>query len=533
MHIFLAQTNPIVGAIRENLRVILETIAEAKAAACAMAVFPELAITGYPPEDLLFRPALQTTVDKALTKIAMASKDIAVVVGHPYWQDGQLFNSASVFYQGECLTRYHKHQLPNEGVFDERRYFAAGKEAAVFTHQGVSFGILICHDGWFAEPAQQAKAAGAQVLLQLNASPFFVDRVEKRIQAGRARCLETGLPLLSTYLSGGQDELVFDGGAFACNAKGQLCANSALFAERSLTVSLVGQDVQRTLPLHTTPPAIEQMYQALVLAVKDYLGKSGFTGAILGLSGGIDSALTLAIAVDALGAENVEAVLMPSQYTADISIDDALSEARALGVKAWTLPIQPGVQAFEQMLAEPFQGCDADLTEENIQARLRGVLLMALSNKTGKLVLTTSNKSEVAVGYSTLYGDMAGGFNVLKDVYKTQVYALARYRNTRSYVIPERVLTRAPSAELRPDQTDQDSLPPYDILDDVLRWHVEHNLDAEEIADKGFDLTMTQEVLALVKRNEYKRNQAPLGPKITARSFGKDWRLPVVNRYGD
>ena len=533
MHIFLAQTNPIVGAMRENLRVILETIAEAKAASCAMVVFPELAITGYPPEDLLFRPALQAQVEAALTKIAMASRDIAVVVGHPCRQDDQLFNSASVFYQGECLARYHKHKLPNEGVFDERRYFVAGTEAAVFSHQGVRFGVLICHDGWFAEPAQQAKAVGAQVLLQLNASPFFVDRVEKRIQAARARCLETELPLLSTYLSGGQDELVFDGGAFACNAKGQLCANSPLFAEQPLIVSLADQDVQCKIPLHTTPPAIEQMYQALVLAVKDYLRKSGFKGAMLGLSGGIDSALTLAIAVDALGAENVEAVLMPSQYTADISIDDALSEARALGVRAWTLPIQPGVQAFEHMLAEPFQGHDPDLTEENIQARLRGVLLMALSNKTGKLVLTTSNKSEVAVGYSTLYGDMAGGFNVLKDVYKTQVYALARYRNTRSYVIPERVLTRAPSAELRPEQTDQDSLPPYEILDEVLRWHVEHNLDAKEIADKGFDMSMVQEVLALVRRNEYKRNQAPLGPKMTARSFGKDWRLPVVSRYGD
>ncbi len=530
-----AQMNMTVGDINGNCQSMIALAQEVKIKNIAdVVIFPELAVTGYPPEDLLYRPSLQTQVQQALADICHQSKGVALLVGHPTWQRSQCYNSVSVLYDQKILLTYHKQRLPNTGVFDERRYFTPGNISGVFNLFGAKFGLLICEDSWSDDVPLLAKQAGAEILLVINASPYYVDRIQTRHDILIKRALETKLPIISTYLVGGQDELIFDGGSFVVNAQGQITQHAPLLEASYTLVTLTKKSPStwqpHPLPLPELKMGIAQLYQALVLAIRDYVGKSGFQSVLVGLSGGIDSAVTLALAVDALGAEHVEAVLMPSRYTADISNDDAIAQAKNLGVHYNILPIESIFSAITEQLAPLFNPFASDLTEENIQARCRGILLMALSNKFNKLVLTTSNKSEVAVGYSTLYGDMVGAFSVLQDVYKTQVYQLAQYRNQSSAVIPERVITRAPSAELRPDQQDQDSLPPYDILDAILVHHIEENLMCDEITAKGFDKTIVEKLLQLVKRSEYKRFQAPPGPKVTRRAFGKDWRLPIVDK---
>lgn len=536
--ITLAQINPVVGDIPGNTRLVLEHIAKAQAVGARAIVFPELVLTGYPPEDLLLRPSLQPRIEQALTEVAQAAADMYVIVGYPMLIDDCLYNAAGVFFNGKKQVEYRKQCLPNYRVFDEKRYFTAGDKTCVFDLDGVPTALLICEDIWQAEPAQRAQAAGAKLLLVLNASPFHVDKQHEREAMLAARARDIALPLLYCNVVGGQDELVFDGGSCAVSAAGKVVARAALFAETHLSVNIDKAENAMQLSTFTPCSAIPEtdamIYSALVCGVRDYVNKNGFRGVLLGLSGGIDSGLTLAIAVDALGAERVEAVMMPYHYTASMSLEDAEAEARTLGVKYSVLPIQSAVSAFSAMLHDSFAGLPVvahDTTEQNLQARCRGVTLMALSNRKGSLVLTTGNKSEVAVGYCTLYGDMAGGFDVLKDVLKTRVYALCRYRNSVSPVIPQRVIDRPPSAELAPEQTDQDNLPPYEILDAILARYVEQDESAEQIIAAGFSEYDVNRVIRLVDLSEYKRRQAAIGPRITERGFGRDRRYPITNAW--
>jgi len=533
--IALAQLNTLAGDLAGNAAQVLHAARQAHAQGADVLVTPELALTGYPPEDLLLRPAFVQEQDQALTRLQaqLASlQGLHVLIGHVQQQDGHLFNTASVLLHGQRLGSYHKQHLPNYGVFDELRYFAPGAQALVFPVRGMRLGVNICEDIWLGSTAAQARALGAQALLVLNASPFTQQKMRERVHALRRHA--NGLPLIYVNQVGGQDELVFDGASFAMDAHGEITARLPAFEE---TLGLVGLQEDGALrPVDATasaqwPDAHTQVWQALALALRDYLRKTGFARVLLGLSGGIDSAVVLALAVDALGADAVSAVMMPSPYTADISLVDARQMAQTLGVALREIPIAPMVAAFEAALAPAFAGLPADATEENIQARVRGNLLMALSNKTGALVLSTGNRSELATGYCTLYGDMAGAFALLKDVPKTLVYALARWRNAQSPVIPERIITRPPSAELRPDQTDQDSLPPYDVLDDILARHIEHNASAAEIASAGHAPALVERVLRMVQTNEYKRRQAATGPNIAARAFGRGWRLPIANGF--
>lgn len=536
--ITLAQINPVVGDIPGNTRLVLEHIAKAQATGARAIVFPELVLTGYPPEDLLLRPSLQPRIEHALVEVAHAAADMYVIVGYPMLMDDHLYNVAGVFFNGKKLAEYCKQSLPNYQVFDEKRYFTAGDKACVFDLDGVPTALLICEDIWQAEPAQQAKNAGAKCLLVLNASPFHVDKQHEREAMLAERARDVALPLLYCNAVGGQDELVFDGGSCAVSKAGNVVSRAALFEEMQLAVEV--NNAENAMQLSTSTPCTAiletdaMIYSALVCSVRDYVNKNGFRGVLLGLSGGIDSALTLAIAVDALGAERVEAVMMPYHYTASISIEDAEAEARTLGVTYSVLPIESAVSAFSAMLQDSFAGVptvEHDTTEQNLQARCRGVTLMALSNRKGSLVLTTGNKSEVAVGYCTLYGDMAGGFDVLKDVLKTRVYALCRYRNSIAPVIPQRVMDRPPSAELAPEQTDQDNLPAYDILDAILMRYVEQDDSAEQIIAAGFSEHDVNRVIRLVDLNEYKRRQAAIGPRITERGFGRDRRYPITNGW--
>jgi NAD+ synthase (glutamine-hydrolysing) len=469
-----------------------------------------------------------------------------VLVGHPhqFGERGDVrtkstsqplrYNAASVLVGGRIAGTYCKRELPNYQVFDERRYFGSGRDAGlaplVFDVGGTRVGVLICEDAWFDEPGAAAKRAGAQVLAVLNASPFHLDKAEEREARMAERARATGLPVLFSHLAGGQDEVVFDGASFAVDARGHIGVRGPSFDEALVVANVEGGAVRGTvLPL----PSFEaQAWQALVVGVRDYLGKNGFPGAIIGLSGGIDSALVLAIAVDALGADKVRTVMMPSPYTADISWIDARDMAERLGVQYDEIAIAPMFDSFRAALAPQFKGLAEDTTEENIQARIRGTLLMALSNKTGRIVLTTGNKSEMATGYCTLYGDMAGGFAVIKDVAKTLVYRLARWKNAQGReIIPERIITRAPSAELRPDQTDQDSLPPYDVLDAILARYMEEDQSVEDIVAAGFERATVERVARLIKINEYKRRQAPVGIRITHRAFGRDWRYPITSKF--
>jgi NAD+ synthase (glutamine-hydrolysing) len=501
--------------------------------AADLVVFPELALTGYPPEDLLLRPALRTRVHEGLERVRQQVRGIHVLVGHPFEALGGLYNSANLLHDGQVLGRYHKQHLPNYSVFDEKRYFVPGTDPCVVRIGGVPVGITICEDIWMPGPALQARDAGARLLVNINASPFHAGKAREREAAVADRVRETGLPVVYLNLVGGQDELVFDGESFVMDADGVLARRMPACEEGLYLVEVAPGEPARPLPGEVAPalPQVESIYRALVLGVRDYVQKNGFPGAVIGLSGGIDSALTLAIAVDALGAERVEAVMMPSRYTADMSREDAAREAGTLGVKYRVIPIEQPFSAFLDALREEFAGLPPDTTEENIQARCRGVILMAISNKTGRILLTTGNKSEMAVGYATLYGDMAGGFAPIKDVPKTLVYRLARHRNAAGEVIPQRVLERPPSAELATDQKDTDSLPPYEILDPILERYVERDWSIERIVAEGFDPAIVGRVARMVDRNEYKRRQAPPGVRITRRAFGRDRRYPITSGY--
>jgi NAD+ synthase (glutamine-hydrolysing) len=549
MKVALAQINATVGDLEGNARRIVNAARRAYGQGVDLVIAPELALTGYPPEDLLLRPSFMGACAQALQGMArelMSSPGLHVLVGHPhqFGERGDVrtkstsqplrFNAASVLVGGRIAGTYCKRELPNYQVFDERRYFASGRDAGckplVFDVKGTRVGVLICEDAWFDEPGLAAKAAGAQVLAVLNASPFHLDKAGEREARMAERARATGLPVLFSHLAGGQDEVVFDGASFAVDARGAVSLRAPSFDEAMVTAEVEGGSVRGVVqPL----PSFEaQAWGALVTGVRDYLGKNGFPGAIIGLSGGIDSALVLAVAVDALGADRVRCVMMPSPYTADISWIDARDMAERLGVRYDEVAIAPMMEAFRASLAPQFTGLAEDTTEENIQARIRGTLLMALSNKTGHIVLTTGNKSEMATGYCTLYGDMAGGFAVIKDVTKTLVYRLARWKNEQGReVIPDRIITRAPSAELRPDQTDQDSLPPYDVLDAVLARYMEEDQSVDEIVAAGFERATVERVARLIRINEYKRRQAPVGIRITHRAFGRDWRYPITSKF--
>ena len=546
----IAQLNFVVGDMSGNAQKIIAAAREAYARGARLVLTPELALCGYAAEDYFLRPAFMQACDDALdtvTRELAGLKGLHVVVGHPLGGDERSrsvqvqrrFNAATVVCEGRAVARYAKRELPNYQVFDERRYFAPGHDAAVFEVAGVRVGLLICEDAWFDEPARLARDAGAQVLAVINASPFHVGKGQERIGRMAERARAVGLPLVYAHLVGGQDEVVFDGGSFAVAADGALVARAPSFREDLCLMQLqpVPQGVAVSGSVAPAASAEAELWDALVLGVRDYVGKNGFPGVLLGLSGGIDSALVLAIAVDALGADKVRAVMMPSPYAADISWLDAREMARRLRVRYDEISIAPMFESFRLALAAEFAGRPEDATEENIQARIRGVLLMALSNKFGSIVLTTGNKSEMATGYCTLYGDMAGGFAVIKDVLKTRVFDLARWRNAHdpygagANPIPERIITRPPSAELRPDQKDQDSLPPYEVLDDILARYMEEDQGVEAIVAQGYERAVVERVARLIRLNEYKRRQAPVGIRVTHRSFGKDWRYPITGRF--
>jgi NAD+ synthase (glutamine-hydrolysing) len=524
----------VVGDLSGNAKLIRDAAEVAHRAGAKLLITPELALTGYPPEDLLLRPAFieaaADTLDQLRAALA-AYPGLAVAVGHPLKTPQGLHNAASVLRDGQCIVSYAKHELPNNEVFDEVRYFTPGHAPCVFDIEGCAIGVIICEDAWHAGPATQAKAAGAQILISLNASPYHLHKENLRLEVLRNVIGVTGLPFIYVNAVGGQDELVFDGGSFALDSKGLVTTSMPQF-ESGIGLVAIDQDGEPELGLIAPSQSMEsQAYAALVLGVRDYVHKNGFPGVIIGLSGGVDSALVLAVAVDALGAEQVRAVMMQSPYTAEISWVDARALASNLGVQYDEIPIGSAVAALEGALASQFAGLALDTTEENIQARVRGTLLMALSNKTGRLVLTTGNKSEMAVGYCTLYGDMAGGFAVIKDIPKTLVYKLCTYRNSVAPVIPERILTRAPSAELRPDQTDQDSLPPYELLDAIVEGYMEQNQSIASLIERGFDEASVRKITRLIKLNEYKRRQAPPGVRVTTRAFGRDWRYPITSRF--
>jgi NAD+ synthase (glutamine-hydrolysing) len=528
LNILMAQINPVVGAIHANQDKILKLISE-KQNNHDIIVFPELTITGYPPEDLLFRKEFQHQVVHSLKAIQEAVDDCYIIVGHPTWESEGCYNSLSIFHNKQKIRTYHKQNLPNYEIFDESRYFIPGpQDPCTLNIKNQKIGICICEDLWQQGPAEDLINNEVSTIISINASPFDYDKYFKRLELIKKYALR-GVHIVYVNQVGGQDDLLFDGQSLVMDKTGEICVRSPVFKEDFISVEL--QHDKIVGPVAPLLGIDELIYQALVFGTKEYVEKNKFPGVIIGLSGGIDSALTLAIAVDALGSDRVHAVMMPSRYTASMSNEDALEQIKTMNVSYSTLAIEPIVETVNTTLKEIFKGLDPDLTEENIQARIRGMLLMALSNKTGKMVLTTSNKSESAVGYATLYGDMAGGFSVLKDVLKTQVYALAAHRNTLSPVIPERVITRAPSAELRANQKDQDSLPEYPILDTIIVGYMEDNLTAGEIIQEGFDPQVVDKVIKLIKRNEYKRRQAAPGIKISPVAFGKDWRYPITNGF--
>ena len=532
----LAQLNLWVGDVEGNVSKIIAAAAEARDRHQAdVLACPELSLIGYPPDDLLLRSGLPAVIEQGVQRLLNAVQGITLIVGLPEYADGRaggaLYNAAYVIRDGAVLARYRKQQLPNYGVFDERRHFKPGHAPCVFTLKGHRIGVTICEDAWFAQPAAQAREAGAELLININASPWNRGKRDERQRVLDTRVAETGLPIAYVNCVGGQDEVVFDGDSRVLRGDGSVALAAPQFAEGVYAVTLRDGAWQGSVAPRLADDA--ETYAALVAATRDYVTRNGFPGALIGLSGGIDSALVAAIAADALGPDKVWGVSMPSRYTLDMSNDDARLEAEALGIRYSKLAIEPAFTAFSATLADTFAGKKVDLTEENLQSRSRGVLLMALSNKFGPVVLTTGNKSEMAVGYATLYGDMCGGFAPIKDVYKTLVYRLSRYRNTLSPVIPERVLTRAPSAELRENQTDQDSLPPYDVLDAILEAYVENSRSIADIVAAGHDEATVRRVAGLVRRSEYKRRQAPPGPKVTHCAFGRERRYPITAVYGD
>ena len=528
----IAQFNAVLGDLDGNVVRIAGLADEARRQGARVMVTPELAICGYPPEDLLLRPDFFRATERALDALARKVSGIDLLVGHPLAEAGQRFNAATLLRDGARIATYRKQRLPNYREFDEERYFSAGDASCVVEVGGVRCGINICEDIWLPGVAEQARSAGAELLLTLNASPFYRHKQARRCEVLSERASASGLPILYANLVGGQDELVFDGGSMAVNADGSLAFEMPRFAEALATVSYQdGRFLSQPAALVLGDEA--EIYAALVLGVRDYLGKNRFPGAIIGLSGGIDSALTLCVAVDALGADKVRAVMMASPYTAPMSLDDSRALVRTLGVKYDEIPIASLMEGFDRVLAPQFAGLPADTTEENVQARIRGNILMALSNKTGSLVLTTGNKSEMAVGYCTLYGDMAGGFAVIKDVPKTVVYRISRWLNREREVIPWNIIERPPTAELRPNQTDQDSLPPYEVLDAIVEAYMEQDRSPREIVAGGIAEADVRRVVRLLRIAEYKRRQAPVGIRITPRGFGKDWRYPITNRYAD
>ncbi len=574
LRIGLAQINTTVGDLDGNVRKILRYVDEARRLGVDIVAFHELAITGYPPEDLLLRPRFVRDNLEALQEVVAGCRGITAVVGfvdHPAGRgelDDDIYNAAAIIHDGRLAAVYHKQHLPNYGVFDEERYFQAGRESPVFTVAGVAVGVSICEDIWYpGDPTRSQALAGAQVIVNINGSPYHRAKRLFRQQMLATRASDYGVAVCYVNQVGGQDELVFDGGSMVLDAQGHLLARAAMFQEELLVCDLnVAEVVRMRLhdprrrrerrqadlqvpthhlssepfvkdkpPLETriapAPDGEAEVYQALVLGTRDYVTKTGFRQALVAMSGGIDSSLVTCIAADALGAENVTGVSMPSRYSSEGSIRDAKALAQNLGIRFLVIPIEPAHQAYLDMLAPAFAGTEPGVAEENVQARIRGNIIMALSNKFGALVLTCGNKSELATGYATLYGDMAGGFAVIKDVPKTLVYRLARYRNSVSPVIPEEVFTKPPSAELKPGQVDQDTLPPYDVLDGILEAYVEQEKSIEEIVALGYDYETVARVLRMVDRNEYKRRQAPPGIKITPRAFGRDWRLPIAHRY--
>ena len=531
MKIVMAQINTLVGDIKGNTQRILDVCVDQSALGVDMVVFPELTLTGYPPEDLLLRQHTTDLTAAALERLCQDLPDgLAVVVGYPRRQGGLLFNSAGVLYNGAVVAEYDKQCLPNYQVFDEKRYFEAGADTCVVTIKDLPIGLTICEDIWHPQPAANAAAAGAQLLINLNASPFHRGKQSERTAQVSALARTHQLPILYVNQVGGQDELVFDGGSFVVDARGDVQHRAIEFAEVMLSVEIETSPQLKVASGAVATPLdeLDAVWQALVLGMRDYVNKNGFPGVVLGLSGGIDSAVTLAVAVDALGPDRVEAVMMPFRYTASMSIEDAAEQANTQGVAFSNRSIEPLYEAFMTTLAPAFEGLEPNITEENLQARCRGVLLMSISNKKNLLVLTTGNKSELAVGYSTLYGDMAGGFDVLKDCPKMLVYALARYRNTLGQCIPERVISRPPSAELAPDQKDEDSLPPYEVLDQIIEHYVERDASRDDMITAGFSPEDVQRVVRLIDLNEYKRRQAPVGVRISPRAFGRDRRYPIT-----
>ena len=532
--IAIAQFSPHVGNLDANTQKMIDLANQAKKDKADLIIFPELSTLGYPAEDLLIRPSLVKRTKAAFEKLTEV-KDIVMVFGFVnQTEDGQRYNSAAVMKDGEVLGVYNKQVLPNYGVFDEKRYFGEGHQHLVFEYLGHKFGVLICEDVWSLATVQQLAKLNIDTALVLNASPYEVGKPQHRIETMAALVKQLNINLVYCNQVGGQDDLIFDGTSFVLNKSGEVALQAPTFQE-NLTIAEFNAE-QLQFSKGAIAPALDTMaeiYQSLVMATRDYVQRSGFPGVILGLSGGIDSALTLAIAVDALGADKVQAVMMPYTYTAQISVEDAAAQAKNMGVTFGIAEINPVVSGFMQVLFPFFGNVPVDATEENLQARSRGTLLMALSNKFGNLVLATGNKSELAVGYCTLYGDMVGGYAVLKDVYKTIVFELAKYRNSISEtpVIPERVITRPPSAELRPDQVDQDSLPAYDILDAILYSYIEEDMSQDDIITKGFDAEVVKKVIRLVDINEYKRRQGAIGPRISSRSYGRERRYPIVNGW--
>ena len=536
INIVMAQINPLVGDITGNTELVIRQVIEAQDVHQAdVVVFPELTLCGYPPEDLLLRDSMVTRVEAALAKLAAQVFSAVVVLGYPKKMLCGYYNMAGVLQEQQWIAEYAKQELPNYQVFDEKRYFSSGNNPCVFDLNGVPTALTICEDIWHEGPILQAKAQGAQLMLNINASPFHRYKQQQRLQLLEQRAQQSGLSIVYVNQVGGQDELVFDGGSFVVDQQGQCVAHAPFYTEGLYPVRY---QLEPSLSV-VTPSLIEyqplsdlaMVYQALVLGLRDYVNKNHFHRVVLGLSGGIDSALTLALAVDALGADRVQAVMMPFTYTSQLSRDDAADQAKRLNVAYDSISIEPMYSAFMKSLDQQFAGCEMDLTEQNLQARCRGVVLMAISNKKGALVLTTGNKSELAVGYSTLYGDMAGGFDALKDVPKTLVFELAKYRNTITEVIPPSVIERPPSAELAPDQKDEDNLPPYDILDQILERYIERDMSANGIIADGFTAETVHRVIRLVDINEYKRRQSPIGVRISEKGFGRDRRYPITNGW--
>jgi NAD+ synthase len=545
LKIYLAQRNPTVGDINGNLAMIRESRAVAAEAGADLVVYPELVVCGYPPEDLVLKPFFQDRVEAAVRDLAKDTADggPAMLVSAPWRLEGGLYSAVMLLDDGEVAATRLKHDLPNYSVFDEKRVFKAGPLPGPMPLRGVRLGVMICEDMWQPDVTECLEESGAEILIVVNGSPFESDKTDLRMQLATQRVTESGLPLVYVNQVGGQDELVFEGASFVLNADRGVAAWLPAFREAGQMTEWAREadgwvctQGERSLP----PEGEEAMYRAMALGLADYVRKNGFPGVIIGLSGGIDSALTAAVAVDALGADKVRCVMMPSPYTSTESLEDAAGCAKALGVKLDEVGIEPAMKAFEEMLGPVFGNRAPDTTEENIQARSRGVVLMALSNKLGHMLLTTGNKSEMSVGYATLYGDMAGGYSVLKDVYKTDVFALSRWRNENrpgdfpgpdGEVIPDRIITKPPSAELRPDQTDQDSLPPYEELDDILRCLIEGEMGLDEITARGHAPDLVQRVWRMLDIAEYKRRQAPPGVKITSRAFGRDRRYPITNSF--